>query len=44
MNGFRCYDNVVPNVKCQRVPVRAHLPGWFCHQFEEIIIVQCALN
>jgi len=25
--GFRCYDNIAPNAKCQRVLVLAHMPA-----------------
>ena len=27
VHGFRCYDNIAPNAKCQRVLVLAYTPG-----------------
>ena len=36
VHGFRCYDNIVPNVKCQRVHVIA--TPWSCGWF---IIIMC---
>jgi len=29
VHGFRCYDNVAPNAKCQRVPVLDLCPVYF---------------
>ena len=27
VDGIRCYDNIAPNAKCQRVLVLGHVPG-----------------
>ena len=28
LHGFRCYDNITPNAKCQRVVVFGYFVGW----------------
>jgi len=35
VHGFRCYDNIAPNAKCQRVLVYS-LCAWF-HYYDNVI-------
>jgi len=32
VHGFRCYDNIAPNAKCQRVPVLALCLVQYCNK------------